>query len=112
MNISLPLPDHQKLTVTYRVESGCLGPDGKNHIAAFCVFAQHEVADLDADFIHWHIIPRDDKTLAEMQYAIAGKQLSHDKADKYLKLFGKSLDEFEDHLLGNAVTLIDKFFGR
>ncbi|MFT5420796.1 MAG: hypothetical protein ACI9D5_001547 [Candidatus Endobugula sp.] len=31
-------------------------------------------------------------------YSVSGKQLSHDKADKYLHLFGKNLDEFEDHI--------------
>lgn len=112
MNVSLPLPDHQKLTVTYRVEPGCLGPEGKGYVDAFCVFAQSKVVDLDADFICWNIVPRSDKTLPEMQYHIATKQLTHDKADKYLQLFGKSLDEFEDHIMGESVALIEQFFNR
>ena len=112
MNVSLPLPEHQKLMVTYRVESGCLGPEGECHLPAFCIFAQQQVAGVDVDFIHWNIIPRDDKTLSEMQYSVAGKQLSHDKADKYLQLLGKSLDELEDQLLGKTVKLIDRYFDR
>jgi hypothetical protein len=112
MSISLPLPDHQKLTVTYRVEPGCLGPEGSSHVEAFCVFAEKHVVDLDSDFIHWHITPRRDKVLPEMHYHIASKQLSHDKADQYLQIFGKNLDEFEDHILGTCVGLIDKYFDR
>ena len=88
MNISLPLDDRQKLTVTYRVEPGCLGPEGDSHVDDFCEFAQAQVVELDADFIHWHITPRHNKQEAEMQYNIGIKQLTHDKADKYLQLFG------------------------
>ncbi|MGS2718287.1 hypothetical protein ACVBE9_08960 [Eionea flava] len=112
MNVSLPLPDHQKLTVTYRVEPGCLGPEGKSYVDAFCVFAQKKVVDLDPDFICWKIVPRTDKNLPEMQYHVRSKQLTHDKADKYLNIFGKSLDEFEDHIMGESVALIDQFFKR
>jgi hypothetical protein len=112
MNVNLPLPDHQKLTVTYRIEPGCLGPEGSSHVDDFCVFAEERVADLDADFIHWHIIPRNDKSLAEMEYSVAKKQLTHDKADTYLRIFGKDLDEFEDHIQGECVGLINQYFGR
>jgi hypothetical protein len=112
MKISLPLPNNQKLTVTYRIEIGCLGPEGASHIDAFCLFAEKGVAGLDADLIHWHIVPRNDKSLAKMQYSVSGKQLSHDKADKYLRLFGKNLDEFEDHVQGECVALIEQFFER
>lgn len=112
MNIRLPLEDHQKLTVTYRIEPGCLGPQGSEHVDDFCRFAQERVIDLDADFIHWNITPRNDKKLTEMEYSISAKKLTHDKADQYLQLFGKSLDEFEYHIQGECVDLINKYFGR
>ena len=112
MKISLPLSDPQKLAVTYRVEPGCLGPQGVDYIDDFCQFAEKKVADLDADFICWHITPRNNKSLAEMQYSVFGKCLTHDKADQYLRVFGKSLDEFEDHIQGECVDLINQYFGR
>ena len=112
MNIQLPLEDHQKLTVTYRIEPGCLGPQGSEHIDDFCQFAEARVIDLDSDFICWHITPRNNKKLAEMEYGVSKKKLDHDKADQYLKLFGKSLDEFEDHIQGECVNLINEYFGR
>lgn len=112
MNISLPLNDHQKLTVTYRIEPGCLGPEGDRHINVFCAFAKERIVDLDADFIHWQILPRRNKELAEMEYSVMNKQLNHDKADKYLQLFGKRLDEFESHIEERCVTLIDEYFSR
>jgi hypothetical protein len=48
----LPLPMYKKLTVTFRVGPGCLGPDGIDHIEGFCKFAKKEVDGLDSDFIH------------------------------------------------------------
>jgi hypothetical protein len=74
MKVSLPLPESKKLTVTYRVESGCLGPQGKNKIVDFCQFAQKELEPLDADYVHWNIVPREDKSLPEMQYNVVGKK--------------------------------------
>ena len=32
-------PTEKKLTIQIRVEPGCLGPDGKEHIETFCVAA-------------------------------------------------------------------------
>jgi hypothetical protein len=55
MKQSLPLPEGKKLSVTCRVESGCLGPDGANKIVAFCQFAQQEIQFLDSDYVIWHI---------------------------------------------------------
>lgn len=114
MNTSsnLPLPDDKKLTVTYRIEPGCLGPQGSDHVDAFCLFAEERVKDLDADFIHWDITPRNNKALAEMEYHVSNKRLNHDKADKYLQVFGKSLDEFEDHIQVECVRLINRYFDR
>ncbi len=43
MNNSLPLPDEKKLLVTYRVESGCLGPEGECYVSSFCEFAQRKI---------------------------------------------------------------------
>ena len=112
MKDSLPLPDHKKLSVTFRVEPGCLGPEGKNIVDEFCTFAQAGVESLDSDYVIWSILPRKDKTLAEIQYSVLGKNMNHDQADKYLDVFGKSLDEFEGHLDDQLANLIDQFSTR
>jgi translation initiation factor 2 alpha subunit (eIF-2alpha) len=112
MNLDLPLPLYKKLTVTFRVEPGCLGPDGIDHIEQFCKFAKHEVANLDSDFVRWVITPRFDKSLLETEYKTNNKRLDHDKAQKYLQVFGKELDEFEEHLQERLAELIDQFLGR
>ena len=107
-----PLAPQHKLEVTYRVEPGCLGPEGPEHVERFCHFAERGVSTLDADYIHWHITPRYDKSLPEMHYSVNGKPLSHDKADQYLNVFQKSLDEFEGHLQDNLAILIDYYWKR
>lgn len=112
MHVDLPLPLYKKLTVTFRVEPGCLGPDGMDHIENFCKFAKKEVVDLDADFVRWVITPRFDKSLPETEYKTNNKRLDYDKAQKYLQVFGKELDDFEEHLQDKLAELIDQFLGR
>lgn len=109
MNDNAPLPDERKLTVVFRVEAGCLGPQGASHVASYCAFAGERVATLDAGFVRWLIIPRDDKHDPEMEYRVGDKRLSHDQAARYLAVFGKSLDEFEGHLHDRITELIEEF---
>jgi len=106
------LPQDKKLTVVCRIESGCLGPDGKDHIEAFCKFSQKEFESFNSDFVHWKIVPRHDKTLKEIQYSVNNKNLTADKTAKYLEIFEKNLDEFEEHLHDKIANLIDEYLGR
>lgn len=112
MEFDLPLPLYKKLTVTFRVEPGCLGPDGMDHIEGFCKHAKKSVAELDSDFVRWVIVPRYDKSLAETEYKTNNKILDHNKAQMYLKVFGKDLDDFEEHLQEKLSELIDEYLGR
>ncbi len=104
-----PLSQDKKLTVLCRVEPGCLGPDGQDHIEDFCAFTQKEVESIYAKFIHWIIVPRDDKSLPEMQYQIGSKQLTQERAAKYLKLFDKNLEELEEKLHETIAHLINRY---
>lgn len=111
MNVSLPLSKEKKLMVVFRIEPGCLGPKGHDHIKDFCHSAQKEVEEIDADFVHWELVPRNSKSQPEMQYQINHRDLSHDKAARYLQAFGKSLNEFEEHLHNKLTLLIDLYLG-
>ncbi len=111
MNIKLPLDQNKKLCVTFRLEAGCLGPQGEDHISAFCESAQVMVNKMHADFVNWSIVPRSDKSLAEIEYKLNNKKLTHDKAAKYLEIFGKNLDEFEENLQDKLALHIDKYLG-
>jgi hypothetical protein len=109
MKKSLPLDVDKKLAVTYRVEAGCLGPDGLSYIADFCTFAQSKLQALDSNYIVWNIIHRADKTLPEVQYGLVGKIIDTDKAEKYLSVFGNTIDNFENQLSEHLATLISQF---
>jgi hypothetical protein len=112
MKDKLPLPQDKKLMVLFRVEPGCLGPDGVEHIEKFCLYAEAQVATMDSNFVHWEIVPRFDKNLPELEYKVHHKKLTHDKAAKYLSIFQKSLDEFEEHLNDKLAMLIDEYLER
>jgi hypothetical protein len=109
MNDTLPLAEDNKLTVLFRVESGCLGPQGKDHVVMFCRVAQQEFQSLESGVIHWDIVPRSDKSLPEMQFSLAGKKISYAQAEQYLALFDKVLDEIEDDFDDKLAALIVKF---
>ena len=112
MNDPSALPKEKKLTVVFRVEPGCLGPKGKLHAQEFCDLAIQDMEPVDADFVHWEIVPRYDKSLSEMEYQVLGKKMTHDQAARYLALFNKDLDEFEGHLHDHLALLIEGFHGR
>ncbi|MCF6282620.1 MAG: hypothetical protein L3J28_10520 [Candidatus Polarisedimenticolaceae bacterium] len=112
MKENLPLPEDKKLVVVCRVEAGCLGAKGGDHIEAFCHFAQKEYAALGSDYIRWEIVPRHDKSLPEMQYRVNEKKISRDQAAKYLNVFKKKLGEFEDHMHDKLGGLIEQYLGR
>lgn len=111
MKNNLPLPQEKKLTVLFRLEPGCLGPKGEELIDKFCQLAQKEFESLHSDFVQWDIVPRNDKSLPEMQYQINNKKLSQDKAAKFLHIFNKDLGEFENQVHKKLAAFIDQYLG-
>ena len=95
MNTVLPLSNDKKLSVTYRVEPGCLGPDGMDYVKGFCQFAQQKAGSIDLAYALFEFVPRYDKSLPELQYQVVGKAISSLQATKFLAVFGSTLDEFE-----------------
>lgn len=104
-----PIKNEKKLAVLYRVEAGCLGPDGLDYIAGFCKFAQLQLQTLHSDYIALTIVHREDKTLPEMQYSLLGKILTNRQAEKYLSLFGSNVDDLECDLSDELTNLIHQF---
>ena len=109
MSPQTSLLDEKKLSVTYRVESGCLGPRGNDLIEGFCHYAHQKIQSLESDYIAWNIIPRHDKNLPEMSYKVLGKVINHSQAEKYLSMFSKNLDDFECHLSDKIAQLISEY---
>ncbi len=112
MTTSRVLPQEKKLTVLCRIEPGCLGPDGIDHIESFCRFANQELKTVDSNFIKWLPLPRYDKSLPEMQYSVNYRQLNREKAAKYLSLFNCELNDFEEHFHDKVALLINEFLSK
>ena len=110
MTSPVSLPDEKKLHVLFRVEPGCMGPAGIDHIQEFCEYAQNKVNNLHPEFVNWEIVARMNKKLPEMQFKLTNKNLTHEQAEKYLGVFGQSLEEFEEHLHDMLALLVDEFW--
>ncbi|WP_299199128.1 hypothetical protein [uncultured Amphritea sp.] len=108
----MPLSEEKKLLVIYRVEAGCLGPEGGSLVVAFCDFAQQSIQSLDSDLISWNIIPRNSKTDPEIEYNVVGKRISYAQATRYIELFGRTFDGFEAHLSERIAHYIEDFMNR
>ncbi len=102
----------KKLHVQFRLEPGCLGPEGDKLIEKFCKFAQQEMVTYHSEFALWEIMPRVDKTLPEIQYKLNEKSLDTSQASRYLKLFEQVLSSFEAELDEKLAMMIEKFFDR
>ncbi|MCW8928875.1 MAG: hypothetical protein OQL19_01400 [Gammaproteobacteria bacterium] len=111
MKDNLPLPQDKKLTVIFRLEPGCLGPQGSSHIDDFCQLAQTEFKSFNSGFVHWVFVPRDDKSLPEMQYQISEKNLTSEQAAKFLDIFNQNFVEFEDLVHKKIAIFIDHYLG-
>ena len=109
MNNGETLPDNKKINVQYRVEGGCLGPTGDDLVEDFCQFAQLKFNEIDSQFVLWSIIPRFDKSLPELQYMLNNKLLSREQSEKYLSLFQRSLNDFEEQIDEHLVIMIEQF---
>ena len=107
--MDLSLPQDKKLTALCRVEPGCLGPSGNDYIEEFCKFTQIQIENVDADFVYWQIIPRHDKSLAEMEYKINNKTITRNQAAIYLDKISRNLDEFEEFFHEILIELIEEY---
>ena len=106
------LAEDKKLTVIFRVEPGCLGPEGLSHVDKFCIQALLQLQRIHPEFLKWQVVPRHDKSLAEMDFAINGKVLSRDQAKRYLEYLKQDIDAFEMNVFDRIPELIDQYFGR
>jgi len=109
LSIKLSLSNDLKLTVLFRVEPDCLGPDGERHVQGFCDFAQKEVESIDSDFVDWCVTPMFDKLQPEIEYKIGSKKLTNDKVARYLEMFDKNQSEFEAYISEKISLLISQY---
>jgi len=98
-----------KLIIECRIEGGCLGPSGADHVDAFCEFATLALADLNTDKMTCYVTPRENSSQQEFQYKLIGKKLSHQQANRYLVALGIEITEFEHRIEDRLLELIEQF---
>lgn len=103
--------EEKKLTAVFRVEPGSLGPDGCDSVVAFCEHCHRELLTIGDNLIRCEIIPRDDKSLPELEYKVSDRKLSNLQAEKYLAVLGGELEVFEERLLDKMQGLIEDYMG-
>ncbi len=112
MKGNLNIPANKKLTVVYKMEPGCLGPNGAALIEDYCQFAQQQISQFNQEFVNWVVEPRFDKSLAEIKYEINGKELLPTMAERYLAKFDHNLDDFEEQFNEQFMNYIEQFLKR
>ncbi|WP_429059870.1 hypothetical protein [Aeromonas veronii] len=100
----------KKLTIRIRVEPGCLGPDGKEHIETFCVAAAKIFEAVEPELVSWVLIPRYDKKLPEQEFFLNDLKLSEEQASLFLRRFGRELGEVQDQLDSVLAQLVERYF--
>lgn len=103
---------NKALSFQFRLEPGCLGPEGSKHIERFCRFAQQGFEKINRGFVLYEITPRFDKTLPEIQYKINGKHIKHKQAAKYFTYKQKDIAQFEENFDNQLSLLIERYFAR
>lgn len=106
------LPLYKKLLVMYRIEPGCLGPQGVDYVEAFCGFAKQKLKDRHGHCLRWTIKPRYDKSLPELEFQIKNAVLSRENAARYMDSFNIEIDVFEEELDEALADLVDAYFER
>lgn len=98
-----------KLTLLFRVEPGCLGPDGKQHIEPFCTLAMQVFARLEPDRVTWQIVPRFDKHLEELEFHLVTRRLSEEQASQYLASTGCELSVLRERIDETLSMLVTRY---
>ena len=109
MDNTHPVTNEKILSLIFRVEPGCLGPDGSSHIEDFCQFAQTQLSTSNNHFLLKKVMPRFDKSIPELQYQINNKTLTENQVVKYLELFKKDISDIEDDLQEEVTQLIEEY---
>lgn len=100
------------LVLVYRVEPGCLGPQGSDHIDGFCDYADQHLSQSNLPHATLQLQPRRDKTLDEMQYQLSNKRLTDEQVSRYFQTIKASRDDFEEAVFKKIATLIEQYLGR
>lgn len=104
--------DKRILTLIYRVEPGCLGPEGVKYVEEFCNFSNEVMAKLGKKGIQYFFTPRYNKLLPEIDYRLLNKPIKSEQLAAYLAQLGQYQEDMEADLGEKVAVMIDQFFSR
>ncbi|MEM7209046.1 MAG: hypothetical protein AAF434_14580 [Pseudomonadota bacterium] len=104
--------DKTRVLITYRIEPGCLGPDGDQHVDAFCEFVQPYLSVLYPRSCTWNVVPRHDKALDEIEYSLIGRKLTKAQSLKFFESMNSDLPRIEQQAQTVLVESIEVYLGR
>jgi len=99
------------LQLMIRVEPGSLGPDGVDHVEAFCVVAEKVFAKVEFANLSFKVVPRYDKTQAELELFMNKISLPEQRARLVLDKLNVTFEQIEEEVMERISTLIDRFLG-
>lgn len=99
------------LGMTIRVEPGSLGPDGLDHVEAFCDLAEKVFNKTESSQLTYKIVPRYDKTLPELELLMNQVSLPQARALLVLDKLDLTFEQIEENVMERISTLIDRFLG-
>lgn len=97
------------LTLIYRVEPGCLGPEGIKYVEDFCNYSNGTMALLGQGVIQFFFTPRYDKSRPEIEYRLLSKAVKQEQLETYFLRLGATQDEFEGTLGEKIAEMIEQF---
>ncbi|GHB60628.1 hypothetical protein GCM10008107_07340 [Psychrosphaera saromensis] len=99
------------LKLIVRVEPGSLGPDGLDHVEAFCEVANKVFSKVDYIQLSFTIVPRYDKALPELELLMNDVTLPEQRATLLLDKLHVTFDQVEEEVMERISKLIDRFLG-
>ena len=105
----LSSPPLAAMTLLFRIEPGCLGPDGRQHIETFCKLAEQVYLRHPLNGVQFEFVPRYDKQLPEREFLLGERTLNRNQAIRLLEHYGLELARIETQLDDTLSRLISHY---
>lgn len=97
------------MTLLFRIEPGCLGPDGRQHIETFCKLAEQVYLRHPLTGVQFEFVPRYDKQLPEREFLLGERTLNREQAVRLMEHYGHELPHIEAQLDDTLSRLITHY---
>ncbi|MCF2857764.1 hypothetical protein L1286_09795 [Pseudoalteromonas sp. SMS1] len=96
-----------QVCIQLRLEPGCMGPQGKEHIEAFC--KKENTTPWQNNFAIVSVVPRYDKTLPEWEYRLKNKLLKAEQVVRVVEMHNITKADLEEEIETHIAQEIDLY---